>query len=68
MKNLIINIGKKSKKVLKYQISTKKKNKILKEYCQLIDKNKKNIIKLNQKDLINSKKKVSKQIRLKDLF
>ena len=57
MKNLIINIGKKSKKVLKYQIDTKKKNKILKEYCKLIEKNKKNIIKQNQKDLINSKKK-----------
>ncbi len=57
MKNLIINIGKKSKKVLKYQIDTKKKNKVLKEYCELIEKNKKNIIKQNQKDLINSKKK-----------
>ena len=60
MKNLIINIGKKSKKVLKYQIDTKKKNKVLKEYCKLIEKNKKNIIKQNQKDLINSKKKGSK--------
>ena len=29
MKNLIIDIGKKSKKVLKYQINTKKKNKII---------------------------------------
>ena len=36
MKNLIINIGKKTKKVLKYQIDTKKKNKVLKEYCKLI--------------------------------
>ena len=57
MKNLIINIGKKSKKVLKYQIDTKKKNNVLKEYCQLIEKNKKLIIKQNQKDLKNSKKK-----------
>ena len=38
MKNLIINIGKKSKKVLKYQIKLKKKNKVLKDYCQLIKK------------------------------
>ena len=57
MKNLIINIGKKSKKILKHQIDTKKKNKVLKEYCQLIEKNKKNILNQNQKDLINTKKK-----------
>ena len=68
MKNLIINIGKKSKKVLKYQIDTKKKNKVLKEYCQLIKINKRNIIRQNQKDLINSKKRGLKTNQIERLI
>ena len=68
MKNLIINIGKKSKKVLKYQIDTKKKNNVLKEYCQLIKKNKKLIIKQNQKDLKNAKKKGLKTNQIERLI
>ena len=41
MINLIKNIGKKSKKAFSLPINTKKKNKILKNYNQLIIKNKK---------------------------
>ena len=57
MKNLLINIGKKSKKAFSYQLDTKKKNKVLKNYYQLIKKNKKLIISQNKKDIKNANKK-----------
>ena len=41
MKNLFIKIGKKSKKALSNHINSKKKDKILKDYFLLIEKNKK---------------------------
>ena len=68
MKNYIINIGKNSKKVLKYRIDTKKKNNVLKEYCQLILKNQNLLIKQNQKDLKNAKKKGLKTNQIKRLI
>ena len=61
MKNLLINIGKKSKKAFGRQLNSKKKDKILKNYFQLIEKNKKLILNENKKDIENAKKK-----RLKD--
>ena len=51
MKKLLIDIGKKSKKAFSDKISTEKKNKVLKDYSQLIKQNKKLIIKENQKDI-----------------
>ena len=57
MKNLLFKIGKKSKKAFSYKIDEKKKNKVLKDYCQLIKKNKKLIIKENKKDIKNAYKK-----------
>ena len=57
MKNLLINIGKKSKKAFFQKLSSKKKDKVLKDYYQLIDKNRKLIINQNKKDIINTKKK-----------
>ena len=36
MKNLLLKIGKKSKKALSYKVDERKKNKVLKDYCQLI--------------------------------
>ncbi len=57
MKNLLINIGKKSKKAFSYQLDTGKKNKVLKNYYQLIEKNKKLIINENKKDVKNANKK-----------
>ena len=57
MKSLLINLGKKSKKAFSKQISSKKKNKILKNYFQLIEKNKKLIIRANKKDIYNANKK-----------
>ena len=54
MKKLLINIGKKSKKAFSHQISSKKKNKVLSDYFQLIKKNKKIIINENKKDVKNA--------------
>ena len=51
MKNLLINIGKKSKKAFSYQLDTKKKNKVLKNYYQLIEKNKRLVINENKNTL-----------------
>ena len=57
MKNLLINIGKKSKKAFSNQINSKKKDKILKDYYLLIEKNKKLILNENKKDIKNALKK-----------
>ena len=51
MRNLLINIGKKSKIAFFNQIDTKKKNKVLKDYYQLILKNRKLILNENIKDI-----------------
>ena len=56
MKSLLLNIGKKSKKAFSIQLSSKKKDKVLKDYFILIKKNKNLILKENQKDI--TKKKV----------
>ena len=53
----LINIGKKSKKVINFQINSKKKNKVLQDYCNLIKKNKKLIINQNKKDIYYAEKK-----------
>ena len=57
MKKLLINIGKKSKRAFENQISSKKKNKVLQDYNQLIKQNKELIIKENKKDITNANKK-----------
>ena len=67
MKTLLINLGKKSKKALSKQINTKKKNKILENYFQLIEKNKKLILHANKKDIKNAKKKKLKDNLIKRL-
>ena len=61
MRKVMINLGVKSKKAFTQQVNTYKKNKILKDYCNLITKNKNLIIKENKKDINNAIK-----IRLKD--
>ena len=61
MKNLLFNIGKKSKKAFILKINENKKNKVLKDYYQLIEKNKKLIIKENEKDIKNAYKKKIKE-------
>ena len=68
MKNLLINIGKKSKKAFSSQINTKKKDKILKDYYRLIEKNKKLILNENKKDIKNALKKKIKDNLIKRLI
>ena len=57
MKKLLINIGKKSKKAFVHKLSSKKKDMVLKNFYQLIDKNRKLIINENKKDIKNALKK-----------
>ena len=54
IKKILINIGKKSKSALAHQVDTKKKNKVLIDYCSLIRKNQKLIISANKKDVNRS--------------
>ena len=63
MRDLLINIGIKSKKAFTKNVSSKKKDKVLKDYYLLIMKNKKLILRENLKDLNNAHKK-----KLKDNF
>ena len=59
MKKMLTKIGQKSKKALSSQLNSKKKDQVLKDYCHLIQKNKKLIINQNKKDLqIATKKKL----------
>ena len=57
MKNLLKKIGKKSKEAFFDKLSSKKKDKVLKDYYNLIDKNRKLIINENKKDIKNAYKK-----------
>ena len=68
MKNLLINIGKKSKKAFINKLSSKKKDKVLKDYYHLIEKNRKLIIKENKKDVKNAIKKGIKDNLIKRLI
>ena len=68
MKNLLINIGKKSKKAFINKLSSKKKDKVLKDYYHLINKNRKLIIKENKKDVKNAIKKGIKDNLIKRLI
>ena len=54
MKNLLTKIGKKSKEAFIDKLSSKKKDKVLKDYYNLIDKNRKLIINENKKDIKNA--------------
>ena len=68
MKKLLIGIGKKSKKAFSNQVDVKKKNKVLKDYCILINKNKERILKENNKDVKNAHKKKLKDNLIKRLM
>ena len=54
MKNLLTKIGKKSKEAFIDKLSPRKKDKVLKDYYNLIDKNIKLIINENKKDIKNA--------------
>ena len=61
MKEILRNIGARSKVAFAQQINTNKKNKVLSDYLKLIQKNKNLIIKENKKDIHQAIK-----IKLKD--
>ena len=68
MKSLLLNIGKKARKAFLSQVDTKKKNKILKDYYQLININEKLILTENKKDIKNAQKKRLKENLIKRLI
>ena len=57
MKNSLIKFGKKSRKAFLNQLESKKKDKVLKDYYQLIEKNKKLVLNENKKDIKKAYKK-----------
>ncbi len=57
MKENLINIGIKAKKASKIKVDSKSKNKVLVKFLQLINKNKKIILKENKKDIKFAMKK-----------
>ena len=63
MKNKLILVGKNARKAANIKISTKIKNKVLNDYCNLLLKNKKLIIKENLKDIkIAAQKKIKENL------
>jgi len=56
MKNILIKIGKKSKKASAQRVDKKKKNKVLESYYKLIEQNKQHILKENRKDIEHAKR------------
>ena len=67
MKKILTKIGKNSKKASSLQISSKKKNKVLKDYIKLIGDNKRLILNENKKDILNANKKRLKENLVKRL-
>ena len=57
MREILINIGTKSRLAFDQQINTNKKNKVLNEYVKLIKKNKNLILRENKKDINQAIKK-----------
>ncbi len=57
MKNLLFKIGKKSKEAFSVSISSKKKDKILKDFYLSVQKNRKLILRENQRDIKYARKK-----------
>ena len=63
MKNKLILVGKNARKAANIKISKKIKNKVLNDYCNLLLKNKKLIIKENLKDIkIATQKKIKENL------
>lgn len=63
MKNKLVLVGKNARKAANIKISTKIKNKVLNDYCNLLLKNKKLIIKENFKDIkIATQKKIRENL------
>lgn len=67
MSNILDNIGRRARIAFKKNINTKVKNKVLKDYYTLINKNKKKIITENKKDIKFARKKKIKNNLIKRL-
>ncbi len=67
MKNLLENIGKKSKKAFLSQLNTQKKNRVLEDYYKQIDRHRKKIINKNLKDIKDANRKGVKDNLIKRL-
>jgi glutamate-5-semialdehyde dehydrogenase len=61
MNSYLITLGKKAKKASVNSVKSKKKDQVLKDYCNLIFKYQNNIIRENKKDLKEAKKKKLKE-------
>ena len=68
MKSYLFNLGKKAKKALVENINSKIKNQVLRDYSNLIKKNKLKIILENNKDLKKAKEKKLKENLIKRLL
>ena len=68
MKKLLLNIGKKSKKAFSTPINSTKKNRDLRDYVQLIEKNKNLIFKENLKDIKTANQKKLRENLVKRLY
>jgi len=61
MRNYLFKLGEKAKKASLQTVSSKKKNKVLNDFCNLVSKNQIKIISENKKDLIKAKEKKLKK-------
>ena len=68
MKDYLIKLGKQAKKASVKSVTSQKKNKVLKDYCNLIFNNQLDIIRENKKDLTQVKKKNLKENLIKRLL
>jgi len=68
MKDYLIKLGKQAKKASNTSVTSKKKNKVLQDYCNLLFSNQLNIIRENKKDLTQAKKKKLKENLIKRLL
>ena len=68
MKDYLIKLGKQAKKASVKSVTSKKKNKVLQDYCNLIFNNRLDIIRENKKDLMQAKKRKLKENLIKRLL
>ena len=68
MKSYLLNLGKNAKKVSLYDVNSKKKDKVLNDYINLIFENHEKIIKENQKDLRKARQNKLKENLIKRLM
>ena len=68
MKDYLVKLGKRAKEASIKSVASKKKDKVLQDYCNLIFINQSNIIRENKKDLRQAKRKKLNKNLIKRLF